>query len=259
MIPSIPNELEGLKNLTYLEISGNKISSIPKEIGKLGTLERFSCNSNNLSVIPSEIGQLSKLINLNLTNNKLTSIPSEIGNCKNLDMLTLELNSLSTLPPEIGNLGSLRILWCRRNKISTLPDQITKLKNISGYFDDNALDSNVLSHSVKVWLDTCAKGWRETQNVPVKIDEGDHCTSNLFKILPADKNSTLQMYLPGSTCITLDLLDSKGRMINTVLDSYLRTGIHTVDLGDYFHCNGQYFLRINNKQKTFLRRIPFIQ
>ncbi len=71
---SIPPELAGLSNLTYLNLWENQLTgSIPPELGNLSNLTYLNLRDNWLSgSIPPELGNLSNLIGLYLSDNQLT-------------------------------------------------------------------------------------------------------------------------------------------------------------------------------------------
>uniref|UniRef100_A0A0D9XSE5 Leucine-rich repeat-containing N-terminal plant-type domain-containing protein n=1 Tax=Leersia perrieri TaxID=77586 RepID=A0A0D9XSE5_9ORYZ len=112
--PLIP-QLEGLKNLQYFELYGNRLNgSIPATMGKLKHLEVIweQPERDNTPII----GHLKSLEYLELHNNALSgSIPASIGNIKTLKYLRLNGNGLTgTVPLEIislliSNLAELNI------------------------------------------------------------------------------------------------------------------------------------------------------
>ncbi|MDE2826039.1 MAG: S8 family serine peptidase [Bacteroidota bacterium] len=171
---TLPPELENLRNLRTLYLSGNKglTGPIPPELGNLAHLQELTLLSNSLSgSIPPELGNLAHLRVLWLFNNSLTgsippelgnlaqlqvlrlhfnsfsgSIPSELGSLETLRQLALSHNSLSgSIPPELGNLERLRELWLEYNSLSgSIPPELGNLGQLRGLI----LQNNSLSGSI---------------------------------------------------------------------------------------------------------------
>ena len=68
------NQVCKLTNLTYLNLSGNKIKVICKEIGNLTKLKVLCLNSNLIEEMSREIGKLVKLRTLYIHYNKIKVI-----------------------------------------------------------------------------------------------------------------------------------------------------------------------------------------
>ena len=84
---SIPSNIDSLKNITILDLSGNRLTgSIPTEIGNLHRLRYLDLSGNRLiGLIPVEIGNLKSLTHLDLSNNFfIGSIPEEIENIEKI-------------------------------------------------------------------------------------------------------------------------------------------------------------------------------
>ncbi len=146
----LPPELEKLKNLQFLQLSGNgKLTgSVPPELGNLEQLRGLYLVRNSLSgPIPPELRNLEQLVSLNLGHNSLSGpIPSELGNLQQLQYLYLPDNSLSGLiPSELGNLEELQGLGMRFNSLSGLiPPELGNLEKLRGlYFDSNSLSGPI--------------------------------------------------------------------------------------------------------------------
>ena len=152
----LPDNIDTLKNLKYLSISGTLISELPESIGNLDKLIILSANASrlkqipksiaklkrlremNLSAckldsIPEEIGSLTTLWSLSLASNKLSCLPKSISNLKNVSFFTLDNNNFETFPKECTKMLSLHNLWIHNNKFETIPKQIQNLENL-GYF-----------------------------------------------------------------------------------------------------------------------------
>ncbi|KAL3833898.1 hypothetical protein ACJIZ3_008634 [Penstemon smallii] len=112
----LPEELGGLKKLTYLGLSYNAINgSIPTSLGTLSALSVLDLNYNELSgSIPSSLGNLSTLRTMDLFNNYLSGpIPSSIGNLRDLRNLYLGGDNCQIsgrIPFSLGQLSNLEEL-----------------------------------------------------------------------------------------------------------------------------------------------------
>jgi len=116
------NSLKG--QLTFLDLSGNKLTELPQEIDSYKLLTTLYLSNNKLTKLPSTIGNCELLTTLFLDNNMLTELPSTIGNCKQLAHLHLSDNRLAKLPIEIGDCAQLRTLEIFHNELTELPSTI---------------------------------------------------------------------------------------------------------------------------------------
>jgi len=148
-INSIQSEISVLTNLEVLDLNSNNLGpTIPTGIYNLTKLVDLSLNNNNITTIPAEIGNLTNLRALALNNNNITTIPAEMGNLTNLRALLLSDNKVSYLPPEIGNLTNLQALVLSNNKVSYLPPEIGNLTNLQSLMLDNNSSLKELPYEV---------------------------------------------------------------------------------------------------------------
>lgn len=71
----LPDTLQALLVLRYMDISFTGISSLPASIGAISQLTYLNLASNVLTALPAEIYNLSALTTLNLSNNQISDIP----------------------------------------------------------------------------------------------------------------------------------------------------------------------------------------
>ncbi|XP_028800826.1 probable leucine-rich repeat receptor-like protein kinase At1g35710 isoform X2 [Neltuma alba] len=136
LIGIIPIQIGALHNLTYLDLSYNKLTGIiPIQIGALHNLIYLDLSYNKLTgIIPIQIGALHNLTYLDLSYNKLTGIiPIQIGALHNLTYLDLSYNKLTgIIPIQIGALHNLTYLDLSYNKLTgIIPSQIGALRDLT--------------------------------------------------------------------------------------------------------------------------------
>lgn len=126
-IDEIPiSSIDGLINLTLLDLSRNRISRVPDDaFNSLKTLQTIKLADNNLTLSKNSFrGLENSLKNLNLKGTNQKSIPECIRSLKNLAFLDLAQNILSELPGPSGHvlqgLGALTALNLERNVIQSL-------------------------------------------------------------------------------------------------------------------------------------------
>ena len=130
-LTSLPDMIDNLKELKYLDLFGNQLSSANlSSIYKLDKLETLNLGANLMSELDYSIGNLTKLIKLNLERNQLEHIPETIGNLINLEELNLQFNQLIQLPESIGNLKLIKKLELKRNRLNKLPESFSNLKKL---------------------------------------------------------------------------------------------------------------------------------
>ena len=86
----LPSAVLDLSNLTFLDLSDNKLQHFPDSCGvQLEHLETLLIPNNQLKSLPSGIGGLTALRTLALPRNALETLPSTIGKCTSLTHLDL--------------------------------------------------------------------------------------------------------------------------------------------------------------------------
>eukprot|EP01043_Picozoa_sp_COSAG02_P032971 COSAG02_NODE_2226_length_9456_cov_6.430587_4_plen_1233_part_00 len=138
---------EGLRNLTVLELRGNRLSAIPTSIGHLPKLQNLEVSENYLVDLPvlyhaqellylrvshNEIKQfrqgklwrsLTGLKELHIDHNEIgPSLPDEIEHSSHLTLLIANNNRLTSLPDSLASLVELVELQVQNNALTALPD-----------------------------------------------------------------------------------------------------------------------------------------
>jgi len=82
-------DISSLKNVTVLEINGNKSTEIPSFLFEQINLEKLTLNNFNINTLPFEIRYLYKLKYLDLANTNIDNLLDEISKLNNLKELHL--------------------------------------------------------------------------------------------------------------------------------------------------------------------------
>lgn len=145
----LPEILDQLPNLEYLEINNSPITQIPKSIGSLSKLKTLIvCNGYCPIRIPPEIGQLTQLTKLQLYNYKFTQIPSETGKLVNLENVIIS-GDLTDLPASVSNWKKLKNMYLSGNQFRKIPSPIFQLTQLE-YLDLSRNKLSYLSDSIRV-------------------------------------------------------------------------------------------------------------
>ena len=128
---SFPPECGHLTQLTYLNLSQNRLKELPTEVGLLTQLTFLDPNENGLVILPTEFGNLTQLTELGLFKNRLVMLPTEFGQLTQLTELNLGSNSLVELPTEFGQLTQLTELSVGSNSLVELPTEFGHLTQLT--------------------------------------------------------------------------------------------------------------------------------
>jgi len=198
---TIPTDIEGLGQLTYLDLSDNQLSgSIPESLFTLTNLRVLSLASNLLSGrLSDRIGALANLRFLDLGNNNFSNeLPSEMKNLLELIQFNCAFNGfVGTIPTFFGAMSNLQLFDLARNGFSgTIPTEIGAWLIIQ----DLQIASNDLTGSIPsaLWqLSTMSRidiGSNNFENYTIptsigtwtKCEEFDLQDSNLYGTMPTE-------------------------------------------------------------------------
>ncbi|KAM4565952.1 DISP complex protein LRCH3 isoform 2-T2 [Odontesthes bonariensis] len=137
---SLPDGLQNLQALTYLNLSRNQLSVLPPVVCSLPLKVLIACN-NKLVSLPEELGQLRHLTELDVSCNEIQMLPSQVGQLEALRDLNIRRNHLVHLPPELAELPLVRLDFSC-NKVTSIPvcyRRLTQLQTI--VLDNNPLQT----------------------------------------------------------------------------------------------------------------------
>lgn len=125
---NLPTSLEGLSNLSDVDLSCNDLTRVPECLYTLPNLHRLNLSSNQIAELSLCIDQWVHLETLNLSRNQLTSLPSAICKLTKLKKLYLNSNKLDFdgLPSGIGKLTSLEEFMAANNNLELIPESLCR-------------------------------------------------------------------------------------------------------------------------------------
>jgi Leucine-rich repeat (LRR) protein len=88
----LPDEIQTLKQLKWLNLPSNHLESLPDAIGELANLATLRLQGNKLSAIPASFAQLSQLITLDLSKNQFKQFSAVLTALPQLTELNLQYN-----------------------------------------------------------------------------------------------------------------------------------------------------------------------
>ena len=144
----LPTQLGTLRDLTWLEASGN--GSVP--------------NSNQISgTIPSQIGRLTSTLRVVAQDNQISgSIPPQIRNMSALMHVELQGNKLSgSIPDSFGGTTRLRYWDSFDNKlVGDLPPSVFELKELTELYIQNEPSDAIRTYYCRERIEQSAHGKR---------------------------------------------------------------------------------------------------
>ncbi|XP_069501795.1 protein flightless-1 homolog [Ambystoma mexicanum] len=129
---NLPTSLEGLNNLSDVDLSSNDLTRVPECLYTLSSLKRLNLSGNQISELSLCIDQWTQLETLNLSRNLLTSLPSAI--CKLTKLKKLYMNSnkvdFDGIPSGIGKLASLEEFMAANNNLELIPESLCRCSKL---------------------------------------------------------------------------------------------------------------------------------
>ncbi len=84
-----------LSNLEYLNLSYNPLEELPQNLENLKSLKGLYLTGTSLTYLPSWIASLSKLSELDIGETKITELPSTVKMLKNLKVIEWKFSILT--------------------------------------------------------------------------------------------------------------------------------------------------------------------
>jgi Leucine-rich repeat (LRR) protein len=136
----IPEEIENLKNIKSLTISG-ELKEIPKLVYRIVSIEDLQIFDSKISTLSVEVEKLSKLKKLtfwqplfSLDNKEvvldLEEIFRNLSKCKTLRELYLDNNGIKNIPENVSLLSYLQVFSAKNNLLVSYPASLYKLINL---------------------------------------------------------------------------------------------------------------------------------
>ncbi|KYN02019.1 Protein lap1 [Cyphomyrmex costatus] len=239
------NNITPWLNLTYVNLSDNKINILPSAFGKL-RLKHLNLSQNllgtpNLTKWPwmEQCSIRNTLISLNLSNNFLTRLPLNIGRLDNLVSLNIFCNLLKKLPQSIENMNALEVLDMCCNEFLYVPGIIMFLDKL------RILDITMNPFQHPIWKNKIPSLVESSGNVILRHRFVDSIV-NLLYYTQIEINSLLLIPLPLQLLFSIIVLLNQFRkqilsrlclsehtnlilsMINAILAVYYNTKAHNL-------------------------------
>lgn len=268
--------------IVRLLLENKSLYTIPSDIGKLTGLLSLRLRSNILTSLPNEIQNCSLLVNLNCSRNQISNL-SMIVNLNKMVCLQIYENDLDIIPSEIVNLSLLKYLLCQNNKIKTFPEGLSNLKNLQEInFAGNlieALPDDIIEIDLPqgdIGINLCynenlvfteeQKEWARVENYFEY--EGMYCKTQIdgLKLIKSDKylrinycQNLINYTLPYDTHICIEVLDLKGMLLETLVNTYKKTGDYSIHWVGYKNKSGMYLIRIKDDNSIFVKKTMVIK
>lgn len=127
----LPNEIQKLKSLQYLNVGFNKLTHLPRDLGKLSKLTTLILEGNRIGKLPRSIGELVSLETLNLEGNQLKELPESVGNLSALRFLNLADNHFEETQSILGQLPKIQSISLRNNNLWAVPLDCLRLTTLT--------------------------------------------------------------------------------------------------------------------------------
>ncbi|XP_044971364.1 probable LRR receptor-like serine/threonine-protein kinase At3g47570 [Hordeum vulgare subsp. vulgare] len=151
----LPGEIFSLSSLSYvLDLSRNHFSSsLPSQVGGLTELTYLYIHENNLSeLLPDALSNCQSLMELRLDDNYFNGmIPVSVSRMRGLALLNLTKNRLTGgIPQELGLMSGLKELYLGQNSLSAqIPETLESMISLRRLdISFNLLDGQVPAHGV---------------------------------------------------------------------------------------------------------------
>ncbi|CAH1175752.1 unnamed protein product [Phaedon cochleariae] len=136
----VPDAVNNLQCLSFLDLSRNQLTNLPRELCQL-PIQILLVSNNNLTALPDEMCRMSHLTELDASCNRLTHLPPRLSELRSLRSLCVRDNLLLAVPVELCGLKLAR-LDLRANRLGCLPVEMREMAGlIELSVEDNPLTS----------------------------------------------------------------------------------------------------------------------
>lgn len=127
--------LATLPKLKVIDFSNCDLTQFPTVVFSLKQLTELNLFGNKINKLPLQLFQMTKLKKLKIGANDYTFLPAQIGNLKNLEVLSIERTPVKKLPSSITQLKKLKKFY-PPDSLDYLPMELAKClpPNESSYY-----------------------------------------------------------------------------------------------------------------------------
>ncbi len=212
----LPQEMAGLTNLQYLNISECNLPYIPPVIWKLVNLKELDISRNKINMLVPEVGNLMRLRHLNAQQTNISTLPAEIAFCQELEELLMWGNVIESLPETLKELPNLKKLAINYRSFATMVVMENLLKK--GQIQSEHIPPVLFEMSCLHVLDLEGTKINSLPDVCIAKLTEFYINKNYFMKIP-------QMIFGIDTLVVLDISDN---MITTIPDEIEKlTGLIT--------------------------------
>jgi len=173
-LTEFPKEISEMKQLIFLDISGNHISKIEGDFEALDKLLYIDLSENDLTDVPASFASFKKLDHLHLENNKIQVVRTNLTEFPALLEIDLSWNPLIEFPRSAIASKSIKQLDLFQTFITAIPKEISKNASISDLWlpskinrKDLPLLDSLMSQNINVQHYSFAKSLAEEQNITI--------------------------------------------------------------------------------------------
>jgi hypothetical protein len=115
-LQTIPDSINGCKNLKLVFISSDKLLTRPESFGQIKKLEELHLETSALKALPNAFGSLAALKSASIFSGAMISLPESIGNLKNLKSLRIDAYNLENIPESFKKLSYVKDISVQTGK-----------------------------------------------------------------------------------------------------------------------------------------------
>ncbi|XP_014830520.1 PREDICTED: leucine-rich repeat-containing protein 10-like [Poecilia mexicana] len=130
-LSSLPDELQGLRNLQLLALDFNCFEELPAAICRLHQLTILYLGNNRLHRLPRELRELKELNTLWLETNCFTDFPKVVCELTNLKTLHFGYNQIRSVPKDLRRLEELKSIWLAGNLLTEFPPELLEMHSLA--------------------------------------------------------------------------------------------------------------------------------